>query len=404
MTSRFATRVEGPQTPKREKWRCVSTLTTRTQKELPPEQTSASPTIWNRYLSRPAGPFEMRKMMSMKTRTTVASIAGVGLLLAGCSSGSGEADGDSVELRLGGPFAASHIMQAAVLNDWVEEVGEESDGSISIDIVPSQALAPAASLYENTVSGAQELGWSLQTYTPGRFPITELIQTPLTFSSAEQATNVLWDLYEEYPEFQEEYDDVHVVALWTTDTGHVWTTDSEIDSDLSGKTFRSPGAAENTFITALGSTPVGMPAPEMYDAVERGVVDGVFLQYSGLESFNLLELVNSGLECNCYTSAQFIVMNRGVWDGLTEDQRQVLEDLSGRELSLRLAKAYEEHTATVRQDVKEAGITVNELPSPLPEKWATARDATAEELVAHVEDAGAPGQEIFDRLIEIAEG
>jgi TRAP-type C4-dicarboxylate transport system substrate-binding protein len=337
--------------------------------------------------------------MSKKIQAT---IAGLTLVLAACSSGEAGAGADSVELSMGTPFPASHVIQANVFDDWVQEVNEASDGTISIDIVPSEALAPADALYENTVSGAQEIGWSLQGYTAGRFPITQLIQTPLTFTNAEQATEVLWDLLEEFPEFKSEYEDVHILALWTTDTGHIWTKDGAATDDLSGVTLRSPGPSENVFITQLGATPVGMPAPEMYDAMERGVIDGVLLPYSGLESFNLLELVGSGIECNCYTSAHFTVMNKETWEGLNDDQRAVMEDLTGRELSLKAARAYDEHTTKVREKAQEAGINIEQLGAPLPENWVAARDAAAADIVSDIDAANAPGQEMLDRLFELA--
>src|SRR5919106_2603919 len=132
------------------------------------------------------------------------------------------------------------------------------------------------------------MGWALHGYTPGRFPLTQVVELPFLFDSAVTGTETLWDLYEEFDALQDEYSDTHVVALWTHDVGDLFTTQQPVRSasDVSGLSIRTPAPMQNNRIEALGGSAVGMPAPELYDSLDRGVIDGLMIGHSGVPTFN----------------------------------------------------------------------------------------------------------------------
>lgn len=311
--------------------------------------------------------------------------------------------GAPVELTLGHPFPASHVIQAEVLDDWVQEVSDATEGTVSIEIVPGGGLGPPPAMYENTVAGAQDLGWALNGYTPGRFPLTQIVEMPFAFDTAEGATETLWTLYEESPEFQEEYSDVKVLGLWTHDTGDLWTSGTQVTTmeDMSGLSLRAPGPIQQDLINQLGGSPVGMPAPEIFDSMERGVIDGLLISNSGIDSFSLYDVVDFGLDCNCYVAAMFLVLNQSTWDSLTPAQQAAVEELSGRDFSVRLARAYDADSEANQQKIEEAGIEMTELSGEELTRWEEVGRAVAEKWVQEREEAGQPGQAMYDRLLEL---
>lgn len=312
--------------------------------------------------------------------------------------------GPEVTLTLGHPFPASHPIQVEALEPFIEQVADVTDGTVTVEVVPAGGLGPAPGTYENTVAGAQDLGWALQGYTPGRFPITDLIEMPYTFTSATDATNALWDLYEEFPAFQEEYGDSHVLALWTHDVGDLWTTGTQVTTvdDVAGLTLRAPGPVQNQLITELGGSPVGMPAPELYDSLERGVIDGLMIANSGLESFGLYEVLDYGIQCNCYVASQFLTINQGAWDGLSPEQQAAIDEIAGRTLSLQAAAAYDDEYQFVADKLADEGIELTVLEGDELERFQDAGDAVVEAWIAAREAEGLPGQEMYDRLTELA--
>ncbi len=77
--------------------------------------------------------------------------------------------GEVVTLNLGHPFPAKHPIQARALEPWAAEVKRVTQGTVTIEFFAGGALGPAPQTYENAVSGAVDIGWALQGYTPGRF-------------------------------------------------------------------------------------------------------------------------------------------------------------------------------------------------------------------------------------------
>lgn len=312
-----------------------------------------------------------------------------------------EADmGDPVTLNLAHPFPAGHLIQANMLEQFVEDVAAATDGTVTIEIHPAEALTAPGDAYDNAAAGAIDIGWALHGYTPGRFPLTDAVELPFLFESAEQATSALWDLYEEFPELQDEYADVHVLGLWTHDVGNLYVTDTAVtEPDLSGLTLRAPGPIQTNLIEALGGAGVGLPAPELYDSLERGVIDGLMIADTGVDSFTLYEVVNHATIANFYVAGQFLVINQAAWDSLSPAQQQAIDGLAGRDLSMAAAGAYDEAHARVVAQHGEWGLEIVNVDDLGP--WQTAAQTVVDDWISARESDGMPGQQMYDRLLEI---
>jgi TRAP-type transport system periplasmic protein len=343
------------------------------------------------------------------SRVTVAVAAGA-LLVAGCSADpEGQAAdpddmddfGDEVTLTFGHPFPPTDPIQVNVWEPWIDEISEASGGTINIEIHAGGALGPPPQVYENVVSGAQDIGWTLPGYTPGRFPITQIIEAPFAFPNAIEGTEVAQDLWEEFPEFQAEYDDVKMLALWAMDTGDLFTRDRRVETleDLAGLTIRSPAPLQSAALEAMGAAAVGMPAPDIYDAVERGVIDGYKLANSATRVFDLGPTTSYRTVCNCYTGAFVLVMNQQAWDRLSPAQQEVMEEHIGSDLALRVAAehvaAAEEVAATYWPEHEVESVELSEEEFA---RWRTAVQPVLDAWIAEREAEGVPGQEMADRI------
>ncbi len=54
--------------------------------------------------------------------------------------------------------------------------------------------------------------------------------------------------------------------------------------------IRTPSSAQSEQLIALGATPIDMPAGQIYNSIERGVVDGALISMAGAIDFKLLEV------------------------------------------------------------------------------------------------------------------
>lgn len=310
--------------------------------------------------------------------------------------------GDPVTLNLGHPFPGQHPIQVNALEPYAQAVNEATNGTVTIEFQPGGALAAAPATFENTVAGGQEMGWALQGYHAGVFPVTEIVEQPFQFTSAVQATNTLWDLYDQYPSLQDEYSDVQLLGLWTHDVGDIWTKDVQVQTvaDMQGLNMRFPSGMMNNLMAAMGASPIGMPAPQIFDSLSTGVIDGLSIAVSGLESFQLYPELNYGTKCDCYVAAQYLVMNQAAWDSLTPDTQQVMLDL-GREHSMLAAEVYDQAYETVYQIAIDEGIEIYELPEDELANWHDIGQQVTDEWIAAREAEGVPAQDMYDTMQEI---
>lgn len=145
-----------------------------------------------------------------------------------------------------------------------------------------------------------------------------------------------------------------------------------------------------------------MPAPELYDSLERGVIDGLMIANSGLESFGLYDVLDHGVACSCYVAAQFLALNQAAWDTLSPQQQAAIDEIAGRTLSLQAAQAYDTEYQLVADKLAEKGVELTTLEGAELGRFREAGDAVAQGWIAAREAEGLPGRAMHDRLVELA--
>jgi TRAP-type C4-dicarboxylate transport system substrate-binding protein len=96
-------------------------------------------------------------------------------------------------------------------------------------------------------------------------------------------------------------------------------------SDLKGMKVRcSP--THTAFLKKVGAQPVVIPPPDVYTALERGVVDG-FIWVAGLiRDWGWNKVVKYRVEPGFYTANNVVLINKKVWDGLPANLKKILQD------------------------------------------------------------------------------
>ena len=343
----------------------------------------------------------------MPRRRVWASLLGAALvvgLLAGATGCSDSVEQpQSVTISFGHPFPPTHPVHVQVFEPWANEVLQATSGTVTIEFYPSRALSSRSEVYQNTADGGQGIGWALQGYSSGRFPAAEIVAMPFIFGSAVEATEVLWTLHDEFEAISNEYADVKLLGLWTHDVADLWlTADQASDApDLSGLTVRGPTQLQVDVIETLGGNPVNLPVQEIRDALGQGDIDGVMIANSGLSSYDLYGVLDSGVQCNCYVSASFLAMNQDLWDSLSASQQRAIERLSGREVSLAAAKAYDAASRAVDERYPQEGINKIVLDDAQLAAWREATRSVVDEWISkHASDF--PAREMYDRMLELA--
>ena len=339
-----------------------------------------------------------------RTRLAQSAMAAlVCCVLAAACSGDSAPEPEPVVLSFGHAFPSDHPLQLQEFEQWAHDVNIATSGSVTVEIHPEQVLSPAAETYQNVVAGGQDIGWGIQGYSSGLFGVTGVIEMPFVFTSAVEATDVLWELHEGFEALRREYSDVKVLGLWTTSPADLWVAQGTATTlgDLEGLAIRVPGPVPAKWVTELGATPVSMAAPDLREGLQSNEIDGLLTVKAGIPRYNLTDLLESGTECGCFVAASFLVMNVDVWNSLSEDQKAAIDEVSGLELSHAAATVYDNADAADAPRIVEAGIAMARLDDAELDRWRQAARSIVDDWVAA--NAGDfDARAMYERMLELA--
>ncbi len=313
------------------------------------------------------------------------------------SSASAQAE---VTLRVGyfvGPQAAS---AQGFIEPWAQKIMEDSDGRIAVETFPGAQLASPPGTYDAIKDGVMDVGWGLPGYTPGRFPLTEVFEMPFMPASAEITSRAAWDMYEKH--MQDSFPEVKMIAFHVHSPGLFHMKGDPVESleDLRGRTIRAPTRAITQALTLLGAEVVGMPVPQVPEAVSRGVVEGTVLPYEITGALKLAELVDSHSSFEgsraMYTSTFFFAMNKDVYDSMPEDLQAVIDANSGQDTSAWGGRAMDEADPAGIAAAEAEGNDFYTFTEAEKEKWLILTQPVVDDWIAVVDGAGFDGEALLE--------
>ena len=310
-----------------------------------------------------------------------------------------ESNAAEFEFRLAHYLPPAHNHAQNILPAWVERIEQASGGRIDIELYPAGQLLGIAEIYDGVRNGVAELGWGLPAVQPGRFQSLTILEFPFLFESAVDATQTAMELNAEGV-FAEDFEDVRLLYIHTHSPAGIHTRERPVaaPSDFDGLRIRFASATVREMLSALGAEPVGVPAPQVYENLEKGVLDGVAFPYDAMKGLRLGEQVDFHTDVPLYVLPFYLIMNQQAFDSLPPDLQEVLVANSGTDEAVRVATSWDEEEARGRAYVIELG---NEIIEPDEDQLAAWRESLApvvEGQIEALEQDGIDARALYDRL------
>lgn len=330
------------------------------------------------------------------------------LLLAACNQttqASQRTDGNSHNLIVSHFQPANQPVQSVTLEGLASDLYEQTDGRITMEFYPSNTLGDAGSQYDMAVTGEADIALSVFGYSPGRFPLMTIMEMPFLTESSEHASEILMNLYEEFPEMQEELSDTHPIFLYAGEPAQLVSKDIKINSpeDMRGLRVRSPSPIGNEILEALGATPISMPMGDVYESLERGVIDAAMVPYETLYAYSLFEVIDYITVGNFSSTPFFSVMNKETYNSFSEEDQQTLNELTGMKLSKQIGRIHDEDGRVGLEKALDRDVELIELEEDELAPWEEALKPMVESWIDQRTAEGFPAQEIYDRAMELKE-
>ncbi len=288
---------------------------------------------------------------------------------------------------------------------WADKVMADSDGRIAVEVYPSATLAKPAAQYDAVTNRIADMTATVLGYNANRFPLSQVVELPGLVKNAVHGSCVLQGLYDEGL-IADEFEETKPLFLFTHGPGLLHTAETSVKepADLTGLRVRRPTTLVGSLLEQLGAQPVGMPAPESYQAMQRGVIDGVALPWEGALVFRLNELVDHHTEVGgLYALAFIVTMNKDAYDALPDDLKAVIDRNSGPVWSGRTGAVFDELDVKGRAAAEAAGHQIYTVAGGIENPaWKPYLDGISEAYIAELEERGLPGQAVYDRAVALA--
>lgn len=317
-------------------------------------------------------------------------IAAVGLMFF-CTAGPLSAQEKVVRLRYSNFFPPVHPI-SKLAEEWIKEVEKRTEGRVKISYFPGNTLTPPPQAYDAVVKGIADMAQNLLAYSPGRLPLSEVLQQPLGYTSGYQGTKLANAYYQKFK--PKEFDDVKVMYLHGVAPG-TFHTKKEIKSFDDIKGLRIKANAENAdIVKALDGAPVTMPITETYDALQKGLAEGILLPNEALKGWRFAEVVKTSLDSNAvsYLTSMYVIMNKDKWNQISKADQATIEKIN-EEWIEKQGKLWNQLDKEGKEYAIQKGVKFVKVSKEEEAKVAAKMKPILEKYVASMKAKNLPGAE-----------
>lgn len=292
-----------------------------------------------------------------------ALVAAMALMVAACSGGGGDVDDSKVyELRMSTQLADTSPMVDG-FKKWAEAVDERTDGHVQIEVFTSAQLGSDEDVIEQALQGTNVAvltdGGRMSNYVHD----IGIIGMPYLVDSYEELTSVTET--DTFAGFDDDFEGqgIRILAYNWYDGPRNFYTNKEISSpaDLNGQRVRTPGAPVwSKSVEALGATPVDMPWPDSYNALQSKAIDGVEVQSTSAYPASIWEVVTTMARTEHFHLANFIMVGEKWISTLPEEYQTILAD-EAKSAAAENALHVQEVAVDFEEKMVENGLTINDV-------------------------------------------
>ncbi len=335
----------------------------------------------------------------------------IAILLTGCGNGTpaGEEAKDKdvkVITLVGADMTPASSSTAQIFEWWGSEIEKRTNGQVKFNYFWSGSLIGAYEQLEAVKKGNIDFTPYYSGYHPDIAPLPLIALMPMmNIGPLEQSLYAADELYRTHPALEAEFKGNNVKYLYPVfvPDAYVWSTKKPINTkeDLKGLNFRAFGPWL-TFFNELGASPVSLPVPEIYDALDRGALDAdiMFLPNAAGNSYwEVTKYVNTtNLGANLGAPA---VMNIDTWNSLPADIQEIIEQVSIEAVD-KSVEVNEELYARDSKAIQDQGMTVSEFSADdINTMQQIAQEKVWNPYIEELENKGIPAKDVLNTYLQL---
>lgn len=298
------------------------------------------------------------------------------------------------------------------LQEYLADIEAASNGRITFEIYYSGQLLAVPEIPQGLETGVADISEFVISEFPTLFPLASTIVGLPFLGMTNETVETFGMLYDEFPEFQQEFADAGMVLLnymCTQPYNFHFTFDSPVvtlPEDLSGLKIITSRADVTNFLAKYGASAVASAPPDYYTNLSNGVVEGTLLHYPMMFNNGLIETVKQHLIVEegggMAMDTSVYVMSSAAFEKLPADLQALFTD-----------EARNEKFFNTNQDIqvvdgekglqasKDQGNAIHFMSDAELAAWKDAFAPINEQTLADLDAKGLPATTIYNRAQEI---
>ena len=293
---------------------------------------------------------------------------------------------DPAQVKFAYPSAPNNALFQG-MQGWTDDVNKAAAGAIEVKLFPGGVIADNSNMYDRVTGGVADIGFAVFGPVSSVFPKTNVGTLPFEARNHREDALALWALYEKGI-IKDEFTKFHPLAF-VVFPGLVIHSKKPIHSlaDMKGMKISVEGRVLSQMIPRLGAAPISLQPGELYQSLQRGLVDAVPQGWPSVPTFHLDEVTNFHLEVPLGFNTGYVAINNDSYAKLPPAGKAAIDKFSGKVFVERLIAADDTMQAVGRDATKAmAGQTIAQLDPAEEARWKEAVAPVTEEWVKATPD------------------
>lgn len=318
-----------------------------------------------------------RQFLTLAAVTTTLTACGAPTTSTPADQADSSGGGDDVTVATYIPPSYKDLYGAFTL--LMDTARDASGGSMTFEMFDSGTLLAADQLVPGLTRGVCDLALQTSSYVSTSYPVLGCYELPFINDGTDQTLRALTidgDLFNLINE-QLATKGLRLLGSMPTAPEYVWTMDKPVlaPEDLKGLRIRTAGNVEGETVKALGGSPISMSSAELYEALERGTIDGMISYPGTVISRDLQNVLKYGTAGHFGLYSVDIYSRLDWWEDLSDDEKSALNEGAKAYQTEGTAAQLKVHADDYFPAMKAAGMEIVELDGQQEQVF---RDATSD--------------------------
>lgn len=295
-------------------------------------------------------------------------------------------------------------LRSELLQWWGDEISKRTDGKVNFEFFWAGSLVQPQELLSSIEAGIADVGEASSSYDPTRTPIYQALDLPYNASDYWCGVSVPVELARMEGPLRQEIEGNGVVALtgYSSGTFHLITGDAVDGLDQAkGSRLRTFNDSRGAMWQKVGMEPLVLPLSELFEAVDRGVVDGAEWTVYLTDVLSMYEIIKSfAITDSGMVTGNYVFMSADKWDALPPQAQDVILEVSA-EHDQRYARELMELEEELLEKFRNEGVDVFQLSDEDSNRLREAGEEAADEWLEDMEADGHAVRETVDQFNDL---